>query len=493
MSKHLQLSNDFIFGRLKQFSSQWQHVTSDPFVLDSVQHYKIEFVAEFPQQEVVPREISFSTQEQYIIEKEIEKLLHKGVIEETTHCVGEYISTIFIRPKKDGTYRLILNLKSLNDHVEYHHFKMDTLQSAIRLMKQNCYMASVDLRDAYYSLPIDKEYQKFLRFVWKGKLFQFTCLPNGLSCAPRLFTKILKPVYATLRKKGHLNVGYIDDSYLQGDTAHQCQTNVSDTCCLFTRLGFIIHPVKSVLKPVQCLVFLGFVLNSINMTVCLPTEKVLRIKERCSKLLSNASISIQELAEVIGLLVSSFPGVIHGPLFYRNLETDKTMALRQNKGNFQALVSLSQESLAELQWWCYNIDKAAYPICTPNSKIDVTLYTDASNNRWGAVMGTEKTGSRWTEAKSNNHINCLELMAVLFGLKAFCSTMKSIHIRIYSDNTTTVSYINSMGGTHSMECNSVAKAIWLFCIERNIWISAAHITGKKNIDADRESRVFHDN
>ena len=360
-------------------------------------------------------------------------------------------------------------------------------------MKQNCYMASVDLRDAYCSVPIDKEYQIFLRFSWKGKLFQFTCLPNGLSCAPRLFTKILKPVYATLRMKGHLNVGYIDDSYLQGDTAHQCQTNVSDTCCLFTRLGFNIHPVKSVLKPVQCLVFLGFVLKSINMTVCLPTEKVLRIKERCSKLLSNASISIQELAEVIGLLVSSFPGVIHGPLFYRNLETDKTMALRQNKGHFQPLVSLQQECLAELQWWCYNIDKAAYPICTPNSKIDVTLYTDASNNGWGAVMGTEKTGGRWTEAESNNHINCLELMAVLFRLKAFCSTMKSIHIRIYSDNTTTVSYINSMGGIHSMECNSVAKAIWLFCIERSIWISAAHVPGKKNIDADRESRVFHDN
>ena len=48
------------------------------------------------------------------------------MIKETTHCTGEYISSIFIRPKKDGTYRLILNLKNLNDHVEYHHFKMDT-------------------------------------------------------------------------------------------------------------------------------------------------------------------------------------------------------------------------------------------------------------------------------------------------------------------------------------------------------------------------------
>ena len=116
-------------------------------------------------------------------------------------------------------------------------------------MKPNYYMASVDLRDAYYSIPIDTEHQKFLKFHWKGKLFQFTCLPNGLSCAPRLFTKALKPVYATLRRKGHLNVGYIDDSYLQGDTVSECNDSITDTIDLFTRLGFIIHAIKSVLQP----------------------------------------------------------------------------------------------------------------------------------------------------------------------------------------------------------------------------------------------------
>ena len=149
------MCNDFIAGRLKQFFPQWKLITSDHFILDSVSHYKIEFVAGFPQQKVVPREICFSIQEQNIIQNEIDKLLTKRVIKETTRCTGEYISSIFIHSKKDGTYRLILNLKNLNDQVEYHHFKMDTLQSAIRPMKQNSYMASVDPRDAYYSVTID--------------------------------------------------------------------------------------------------------------------------------------------------------------------------------------------------------------------------------------------------------------------------------------------------------------------------------------------------
>jgi len=47
-----------------------------------------------------------------------------------------------------------------------------------------------------------------------------------------------------------------------------------------------------------------------------------------------------------------------------------------------------------------------------------------------------------------------------------------------------------MGGTHSIECNSAAEDIWQFCIEREIWISEAHISGKNNTQADRESRVF---
>ena len=153
-------------------------------------------------------------------------------------------------------------------------------------------------------------------------MFQFICLPNGLACAPRLFSKILKPVYATLCQRGPLNVGYINDSYLQGENREDCQANIGDTCDLFSNLGFILHPVKSVLKPVQVLIFLGFLLNSVDMTVSLTREKIQHIKVECEKMLELTELPIWELASFIGLLVSSFYGVLHGPLFYRHLEID---------------------------------------------------------------------------------------------------------------------------------------------------------------------------
>lgn len=118
-------------------------------------------------------------------------------------------------------------------------------------MTQNYFMASIDLKDAYYLVSIAKERRKYLRFYWKGFLYQYTCMPNGLPSAPRCFTKLMKPVYSTLTQKGHLNVGYTDDSYLQERDTNECLLNISDTQTLFSSLGFVINVQKSSVTPAQ--------------------------------------------------------------------------------------------------------------------------------------------------------------------------------------------------------------------------------------------------
>ena len=105
--------------------------------------------------------------------------------------------------KKDSTHRIIVNFKPLNEFVDYHYFKMDTFRTALKLIWPVCFLASVDLKDAYYSISIAEEDRKFLMFEWKGKHYQFTCLHNSLSSAPRIFTKILMWVYAHLRSNRH--------------------------------------------------------------------------------------------------------------------------------------------------------------------------------------------------------------------------------------------------------------------------------------------------
>ena len=133
------------------------------------------------------------------------------------------------------------------------HFKMDSLSTITKLVTQNCYMASVDMKDAYYSIPIRSSDRKFLRFIWEGDLYESTCLPNGLSCALRIFTKILKPPLCTLHKQGLIAVAHLDDLYLQGQTYEKCVLNVIETTVLLDKLGLVVHPEKSTSHPHKCL------------------------------------------------------------------------------------------------------------------------------------------------------------------------------------------------------------------------------------------------
>ncbi len=323
----------FLAGQVKDHISHWETITKDPVILNAIQHYNIE--EKPPQQTCKPGNIIFSISDKNVINSEIAKLLKKGVIEPAKYTVDSYVSNVFVRPKKDGTHRMILNLKALNMFVAYYHFKMDTFLTAIKLIRPGCFMASIDLKDAYYSIPVANGDRKYLMFAWQGSYYQFTCLPNGLSCAPRLFTKILKPVYAHLRMQGHTCMGHIDDSLLIAPTYEDCMCNINATVELFTKLGFVVHPDKSVFTPTQVIEFLGFILNSLTMLVTLSPTKAAKVHDACQGLLNSKHVTIRDVAHVIGLLVSSFPAVQYGELYYRRLEINKINALKANQGNYE--------------------------------------------------------------------------------------------------------------------------------------------------------------
>ena len=112
---------------------------------------------------------------------------------------------------------------------------------------------------------------------------------------------------------------------------------------------------------------------------------------------------------------------------------------------------------------------------------------------WGAtLLGNDSTGGRWADSDKFQHINFLELKAAFFGLKALCGDVKQENILLQMDNTTVVTYINNMGGSHSLVCNNLAREIWCWCLSREIRLIATHIAGVKNITADRESHNFDD-
>ena len=243
------------------------------------------------------------------------------------------------------------------------------------------------------------------------------------------------------------------------------------------RLGFVIHPEKSILIPTQEITFLGFIFNSANMTVKLTPERALRLKTARLENLEATTPLIRDVARLSGLMTSSFPGVMYGALHYRALEMEKTCALKQNKGNFDRLI----------QWWIDSISEAYNPV--NHGDPDIIMTTDASLSGWGACLDGMTTGGRWNPDEATHDINYLEMLAVLFALQSFSDKVLAKHIKLMVDNTIAVATINQMGTCHSNLNNKLVQQIWEWCILHGICLTVAHIQGKSNTEADRESRL----
>ena len=485
VSLHNSIKN-FKAGNVSNCYQEWLQLTSDPEILQIVRGDTISFVSEPPQKSVVKR-CNVSKDTKRLMDTEIESMLQKEIIVRSTHENGEYLSPIFPVPKQDGGIRIILNLKKLNEYVEYLHFKMDNIKVVLSSITPNCYMASIDLKQAYHSVKIDESFQKYLKFDWDG-LFQFTCYPNGLAPCPRKFTKLLKVPLSHLRELDHFIIGYLDDFFMKGKSRTKCENTIHAVIRLLQELGFTIHPDKSLLEPSNVLTFLGFVINSNSMTVTLTEEKKAKLAALIDKVLSKVSITIRIVASLIGKIVSSLPASLYGPLYYRTIEAEKNSALKHNKGNFEAHMQLSQDAIEEIHWWKFNLKDMHAPIQWP--PITQVISTDASGkNGWGASMlGTLPIGGIWSEEQMELHINVKEMTAILYALRSFVDTIKNQHVKVLCDNTTSVFVLNKMGTTKSPECNTMAKEIWKFCMENGIFITCAYIPGKENVVADKASR-----
>ena len=484
---HQVLENEvknFRAGQLSLHLQKWHEITSDNEVLSTIEGLKLDFNST-PKTNKIKKN-QFSKSETELMDQEVQKLLSKDIITFSSHDKNEIISPVFLRHKQDGTFRMILNLKETNEYIDKIHFKMESIKSVLRLVTPSCYMSSIDLKDAYYSVSIHPDHRKYLKFQFQNKLYEFTCLPNGLTSGPRKFTKITKAPLAKLRRLHHILACYIDDILAVAENEKQCQKTVLETIELFHNLGFIIHPTKSSLKLRQRITFLGFIIDSVQMRITLTGEKRNKIEALCKKLVSQNEHTIRFVCKVIGNLIASFPAVKFGPLHYRNLDMCKNLFLKINKGEFSAKMILNKESIEEINWWINNIATAYNDIFQTLPNLE--LKTDASEIGWGAVFKNLRTHGHWSADEiSLKNINALELNAVLFALKSF-DFGKGNHIKCLSDNTTAVQTVNHMGTSHSYKCNELVYNIWCELIRNENFITMAHIPGVFNEEADKESR-----
>lgn len=357
------------------------------------------------------------------------------------------------------------------------------------LLRKDDWMTTIDLKDAFLSVPIQAEHRKLLRFQWKETLYEFQCLPFGLSSAPCVFTKLLRPVMAVLRRQGIRCMVFIDDLLI----LHQSETELTqitlEVVTMLLQLGFRVNYQKSALVPSRRREFLGFTIHSATLTLSLPQEKLDKIIAECSKALSNANnLSVRQLARLIGRMSAATQAILPAPLFYRRLQRLKNAAFRRTQ-SYDAILTLDQAARDDLQWWLKEVrswnGKPVHP-----GPPQLTLESDASLLGWGARLSESATGGLWSQTERKLHINVLEMLAGTFAVKTFARSQSNIHVRLRMDNTAAVAYVNHMGGTRSSRLAEAARDLWMWCLDRGMTLSAAYLPGEQNSTADRYSRTM---
>ena len=266
----------------------------------------------------------------------------------------------------------------------------------------------------------------------------------------------------------------------------QCERTVIKTALTFDDLGYVINATKSRFIPKQISTYLGFIINSIRMTVTLTDEKKTDLKEKLENLLDKETLAIREGALVVGHMVASFLASGYGPLYYRNIER-KINALKIANGDFDKHMCLSEQAKSDINCWLENIDTMFAPIHLP--PIAYTIYTNSSDIGWGVVFEKRRTGGPWEEVEVTALLILIrEMLAVYFAIRSFREMFRGKHIKVDSDNTNTVQVINKMGSAHSIECNSTAQLSWQFCRKRDIWLTCTFLSGSQNKGAGFESR-----
>lgn len=473
---------------MRHFVNNWKAITKDPIVLNYIKGLKIPF-DKVPFQKFEPSNPRFSKTELKHLKLSISKLLTSGAIKKCSDVSDQFISNIFLIPKRDGSFRFILNLKSLNKFISPEHFKMEDIRTATKLINKDCFMTTMDLQEAYFLVPIHNTCKKYLRFRFQGSTFEFQCLPFGLSIAPFIFTKLMKPVVSYLRNQGLLLVIYLDDLLCINNSFNSCLMSTATAVNFLEKLGFIINKEKSSLVPKQIQQFLGFEINSQNMCLMLPDRKRQNILDQTKRISRKNSITIRDFAKYLGLLCSACPAICYGWLYTKRFEREKFLALSNSEDNYDCVMNLSPNLKSEFSWWQNNILTLKNPI--HSGRYTLEIFSDSSLTGWGIYCNGVRAHGLWSDTESKGQINLLELKAALIGLQCFAKDLYNKEILLRIDNTTAIAYINKYGGIQYTHLNDVAREIWQWCEQRKLFVFASYIKSKDNTEADQESRRFN--
>ena len=476
---------------MRDFWESWESISQDPWVGQVLREgYQLPF-RELPPLSPVPipfRTYPSRSPQFKALAVEIEGMVSKGVIEEVPLPLNSgYYARIFVVPKGDQgeEWRPVIDLSSLNTYLLLTPFKMETSRSVLQSIRRDDFMISLDLKEAYFQVPVHPHSSRYLRFVWEGVNYQFRALCFGLATAPQVFTRVCAVVSSALHRQGIRLLRYLDDWLLLAPSLQDCLDHrqiLLNTCSM---LGLRVNFPKSCLWPSRVVTYLGMVINSETMIVTPKEKRILKFL-RLSRAFLASPQPLKQWEVLLGVMASLLDIVPGCRLRMRPLQ----FALRhaQLRGlSDSTRLPLPPLCRSALEWWLQdNRLRRGGPISPPEPTI--SMETDASTVGWGCRVGTTLSRGLWSPEESLLHINVLELRAIRMALLHNKTLLLNQTVALYGDNTTALAYIRHGGGTRSPSCFLEAREVLLLAESLGARLVPRFIAGASNVIADSLSR-----
>jgi hypothetical protein len=421
------------------------------------------------------------------LDTEIARMLKMDAIVETSEA-DLVLSSVYTVPKKNGKRRMVINLRWVNEHLNKVHFKMSTMKDVKCALTKDCWMASIDLSDCFWALPVAERDQRALAFRFKGKTYKFKVLPFGLGPSPMFITKLYRKVVEYLQARGHRVMIYIDDILMLGATQAECEATAREVARLLKELGAVINDEKSTMTAAQAVDYLGFTLDSRTMTVTAPPAKMANLMKALKQGAKKSTLSARDVASILGKLTSMADAMLPVRVHTSDLHEFKLLALQSG---WDKQMPVPTAATNDLQWWIKNLYSLNGRLILQPSK-DYDAATDACDYGWGAWitanMETISWGGLFSRHQINNlHINQKELLAILLFLRSCPIDLTNKVVDIGIDNTTALSYVRKLGGRKKY-LSEISDQIWEILQNLKVILLAYHLPGEKNTLADLESR-----
>ena len=363
---------------------------------------------------------------------------------------------------------------------------METPETIRTSLQKGEWVTSLDFSDAYFHIPIHPRSRKYMRFFLNKRTYQFTALPFGLATAPLEFTKVVKEVKLMAQNKGIRIHQYLDDWLLRAPSRQIGFQHTQTLLNLCRELGWLVNMKKSELIPQQVFTFVGYRFDLLTGRVLPTQERWASLGQKLLFLRTRESCTVRQFMSLIGLLTATGKQVWSGRLHMRPIQWHLKRHWHVPEV-LEKVIPLPLSLQPHLDWW---VDKGNVLKGQPLHPLShaLQLFTDASNEGWGAHLGDSMARGVWSDVESRLHINFLELKAVFLALKSFEPQCKNQIVLIATDNTTVVAYINKQGG---MKSGSLCALLWrllAWCHPRGIVLKARHIPGRLNVIAHKLSR-----